>query len=710
MHELTSTSSARPAYYREPSTDDSGSPENQNFNEKYLEESPFLKACRGNNAGEVQKLLKDNPELAGIKFTSTTEGGYYYPLHVAAQEGHVNIITELCANNINVNDIMADGSTALHIASLYGHVEAVKELIKRAATTDHVRHDNASPLSLALAASHFDVSEVLLEAGANKNPGIPILDLKNKNPCPLILYLQKAKNWQTFFVRENKQGLTALDFASHQGHVKTVDFLLTHGADVNHEDHEGNTALHQAADCGHAGARVIRAIMLHNPADASPDVIDVSKKNKDENTPLKLAYLKNNHDAVEALKEYGADPNVELTDIKTNPLLDSADWKNSSKPLHIAAQNGHLEKVRKIIKRDGSIDKKENSGSTALSYAFRYGHFHVTELLLKAGATKPTRPNYLAHLLNKSDSEWKASFNEKNDQGLTTLGVASLHNLHRTGEMLIQFGAEPNALMEDGYTPLHIASINGSHATAKVLITAGARVDFQHQPDKATALSLAFAKRNYAMTELFLNKDADNKLDRFSQYIDWDWEAHFNQKNDHDRIDLLDISARGYARTVEVMLNYGIDVNATDKNGCTALHFASRYGQDKVISAILEHDSVKEAEIINKLDGQGFTPLMTGIRYARPDVVKVLINYEADTRQKYTYQQGKKTISISLLKLAEQPKASLESELAALNKHKIVSQRAQTIQGQIKNYQSVIDILSDADCIQERDNPDDPLI
>nr|CAG8537012.1 1240_t:CDS:2 [Entrophospora candida] len=45
----------------------------------------------------------------------------------------------------------------------------------------------------------------------------------------------------------NKQGQTALIFASKHGHLEIINFLLEYGADINQTDYEGNTALHYAA-------------------------------------------------------------------------------------------------------------------------------------------------------------------------------------------------------------------------------------------------------------------------------------------------------------------------------------------------------------------------------------------------------------------------------------------------------------------------------
>jgi len=48
----------------------------------------------------------------------------------------------------------------------------------------------------------------------------------------------------------DKDGMTPLHWASDRGHVEIVQFLLSHGADVNLQDHCDNTSLHIAAMSG----------------------------------------------------------------------------------------------------------------------------------------------------------------------------------------------------------------------------------------------------------------------------------------------------------------------------------------------------------------------------------------------------------------------------------------------------------------------------
>jgi excisionase family DNA binding protein len=103
-------------------------------------------------------------------------------LHMA-QEGDVQSMNDLLAQQANVNARTGDGWTPLMFAIINGHTEAARLLLKRDADID----------------------------------------------------------------ARNNKGWTALRFAISMGDVEGVQLLLSNGADINATDQEGNTALMQAA-------------------------------------------------------------------------------------------------------------------------------------------------------------------------------------------------------------------------------------------------------------------------------------------------------------------------------------------------------------------------------------------------------------------------------------------------------------------------------
>jgi hypothetical protein len=89
--------------------------------------------------------------------------------------------------------------------------------------------------------------------------------------------------------------------AAYLGHVKTLNFLLDHGVDVNFQDEQyGASALHAAAQ---GGREEIIKILLERGA-------EVNLKSKEGNTPLMAAAFNHNEGVVKILLEAGVEVNT----------------------------------------------------------------------------------------------------------------------------------------------------------------------------------------------------------------------------------------------------------------------------------------------------------------------------------------------------------------------------------------------------------------
>ena len=112
-------------------------------------------------------------------------------------------------------------------------------------------------------------------------------------------------------------------------------------------------------------------------------------------------------------------------------------------PIHDAVRNGDLAGVQAELDKGVDVDEGDDSWPemTPLTYAARFGHKEVAELLLAKGADASAKTD---------------------DNGTTPLHHAALNGHKETAAMLIAKGADVNAkLAVDGGTPLYQAAWGG---------------------------------------------------------------------------------------------------------------------------------------------------------------------------------------------------------------------------------------------------------
>lgn len=99
---------------------------------------------------------------------------------------------------------------------------------------------------------------------------------------------------------KNSEGGTPLINATIAGFEDVVDLLLSHGAGIEHVDHQHRSALHWAVI--HRQDRLLKRLLRHCAGDSRL----INARTQDGRTPLLIAIDAGFDTAVEALLEYGA--------------------------------------------------------------------------------------------------------------------------------------------------------------------------------------------------------------------------------------------------------------------------------------------------------------------------------------------------------------------------------------------------------------------
>jgi TonB family protein len=117
---------------------------------------PIHDAAKEGNLAKVKALLKHNRKMVSSKDNNGST-----PLHLAAWNGHKDIVELLLANKADVNAKDTMGFTPLHRAAINGHKDVVELLLAHKADVSAKINEGMTPLDMALSKDHSDIVALL---------------------------------------------------------------------------------------------------------------------------------------------------------------------------------------------------------------------------------------------------------------------------------------------------------------------------------------------------------------------------------------------------------------------------------------------------------------------------------------------------------------------------------------------------------------------
>lgn len=286
------------------------------------EERAILSAAKKGDLVKLQSLLDSNSVLDLVNAKTSMLGKT--PLHLAAENGHKQIVELLIAKGANVNATEREmTNTPLHLAALIGHTQIAELLLSNGAGVNARNKNGSSPLREAIIWGRMEMVKFLIAKGADVNT-------KDSDGEPVLVLASKALPGAPSASHDYGFSGPSFDIIGDQKHRKEIaELLITKGADVNTKDITGITPLYRIASNGQ-------------------------------------------REVAELLLAKGADVNA-----KTN---------NGFTPLHVGAQNGHKEVVELLIAKGANVNAKNDDGTTPLVLGKQNNH--IVELLLKHGGNK----------------------------------------------------------------------------------------------------------------------------------------------------------------------------------------------------------------------------------------------------------------------------------------------------------------------------------
>eukprot|EP01132_Coremiostelium_polycephalum_P002194 gene2194-2700_t len=265
-------------------------------------------------------------------------------LQAAILESNQEKLKPLLKKGVDVNKKNKKGSAPLHLAITTKAEEIVKLLLKYKADVNTKDQDGATPLHLAVKNNIEGIITLLVQKGADVNA-------------------------------KDKDGSAPLHWA---GNKVVIKLLVEQGADMNAKDENGHTPLHSAIE---NNKKEVIAFLLEN-AKCADGQDKIENKNR---SLVKISYLWNVYMAGLGAYMQRMVYNYSLPSrifyrthgyiTKVFPLpektLDlNAKGRNGNTPLHLAIINLNKEAVTLLLEKGADINVPNMEGNTPLSLAF----------------------------------------------------------------------------------------------------------------------------------------------------------------------------------------------------------------------------------------------------------------------------------------------------------------------------------------------------
>ena len=448
---------------------------------------------------------------------ATVGGQSADPLVEAFARNDRQAIDGLLGSGVDVNGSRPDGTTALMWAAHWDDLDGAKNLIRLGANVNAANDYDVTPLDLACENRNTEMVETLLAAGANVN----VVQTNGVTPLMKAARVGSVEIVKTLLDRgaavdaKTDEGQTALVWAITELHVDVVRQLLAGGADPNVSSDRGFTPLMHAAL---HGDMELTSVLLEAGA-------GVNVRGSKGDSALPLAIVAGQDEFALFLLAQGADPDGTLDGVGAlHAAVGSvAPWLRNWFHLQRVYRGGtslgitrRVTLVEALLERGANPNSRIATDSAAVHWvAPKSGAFNAfatgtgnlrgaTPLwvaayaraeggLTRDGAQSDVYVDAGATIMMRLLLAAGADPNIPSVDGTTPLMVASGLGgggggrrrpdgsnpaLPRTA-LLLEHGADVNAVNEADFTALHGAAFSGNKELLRYLVEEGASIDAQ---------------------------------------------------------------------------------------------------------------------------------------------------------------------------------------------------------------------------------------
>ncbi len=357
--------------------------------------------------------------------------------------------------------------------------------------------------------------------------------------------------------RPDEHGQTAL-FVVHEDAADCIELLVLAGAQVNHLDNEGASALHWAT---FRENEALAKMLLKHGAQTN-----ILSKGEDPRTPLYNAVQRRNIALVTLLLDHGADAKLAGPDGYT--------------PLHLAAEFDQTGNITRALLKHGALSNQACNikGRTPLIYALKNKRRRNAGILLK-------KNNPLV--------------DHQDHKGKTALHYAAKHSLHKLVELILKKNPDKELQDNEGKTAADLAVKNSKiHKALLNGATPSGHKSRKRTSKITTVLDLTMEEEEELVLQeesLFRPKKKNRKKSSLNEREDslntsppQEVQEHMSSSAPAQQSALILLNEGLLERAIISVRTMDQDLLMTNGYGQTLLHRAVIMGSYELVDALLE--------------------------------------------------------------------------------------------------------------------------
>ncbi|XP_063912691.1 ankyrin-3-like [Zophobas morio] len=581
-----------------------------------------------NNRDIIKLLIKKGIEVNAQNENGTTS------LQLACGNGDLEITKMLLEFGACINIVDKQNHTALNYASKLStdNRSIIKLLIKKGINVSAESKNGTTALQFTCLNGVYENTKMLLDFGASVN----IVDKSNNNN--LLHFATASRRTTRGIIRllikkgidinaKNKNGMTALQLACERGVYANAKLLLDCGASINILDKGNNNALHFASSSKYDTTDIVNLLITRG--------IDVNIQNKSGATALHLVCEKGSHESAHILLKYGSSINV----------VD----KDNCSALHYASRSwtDNRNIIKLLIEKGIDVNIQDENGTTAIQFACKNCDYQITKMLLKCGSSvndvDKENSNAL-HYAAKAECENEdiielliekgINVNSQNKNGTTALHLASENADFDIAQTLLESGASVNILDKDNNNALHyyvrskkrrirnLWKKSAQHCEGALLLA-------REQGMSESSLSLLFLKDHFINVSKKKQKISleNGTVDIITLLVENGIDVNAKNKNGTTPLQLA--CKHTVYEKVEMLLTCGALTNLMDEENNNALHYASNseYENQHIINLLIQ-----KGVDVNAQNKYGTTALQLACKNGVYGNTEILLEYDASIK------------------------------------------------------------------------------